>query len=98
MQSFLPISGTTLTHPAGSCCAVLFSLIIEHGSGHGPRKNISDVIITLAACKMNQIVLIRLTNGLRFNCASTLGSVSVCLFDIFIIYCLSYQLNFAGVV
>lgn len=58
----------------------MFSLIIEHGNGQGPIKNISDAIITLAACKKNQIVSIGLTNGLGFNFVSAIGLVaSVCV-------------------
>lgn len=80
---------TTPLHSVGCCrCAVVFSLIIEHGNGQGPIKNISDAIITLAARKMNQIVSIGLTNGLGFNFASTIGLVaSVCaIFDYFSLF------------
>lgn len=59
----------------------MFSLITEHGNGQGPIKNISDPIITLAACKMNQIVSVGLTNGLVFfNFVPITGVVaSVCV-------------------
>lgn len=61
-------SGSTPLHSAGCCCcAVVLSLIIENGNGQGPIKNISDAIITLAACKRTQIVSIKLTNDLGFN-------------------------------
>lgn len=81
LWSLLLSLGSTPLHSAGCCCcAVVFSLIIEHGNGQGPIKNISDAIITLAARKMNQIVSIGLTNGLGFNFISTIGLVaSVCL-------------------
>lgn len=60
--------------------AAEFSLIIEHGNRQGPIKNSFDAIITLAACKMNQIVSIGLTNGLGFNFFLTVGlSASVCV-------------------
>ena len=90
MSPPLTSGGTTPLHSVGCCCAVVFSLIIEHGNGQGPIKNISDAIITLAARKMNQIVSIGLTNGLGFNFASTIGLVAS-----FISRFLKNQVNFA---
>lgn len=64
----------------GAAAELLYFL---YGNGQRPIKNISDAIITLAACEMNQIVSVGLTNDLVFNFASTIGAVCA-IFDYFL--------------
>lgn len=62
------------------CCCVFSNYRAWQWARTHKEYCISDAIISLAACKMNQIVSIGLTNGLGFNFVSTIGPVaSVCV-------------------